>query len=478
MNSDEFYTGLQAIAILEGDRPVIYRGIGYTAVLDSYMLAPFYWFLESPITLLKLFNAPWWGLTALVAALTSRKYLGLIGMESKLIPFIVGGIIWITPGGLLITSTRAWEAYGLLLLGIAVTQYVSLRCVECDGRTTKESFFLGAAAGFTFFLHPMTVTATLPMLIVPSFKGRSNLRTFWIPAIAGGLIANLGTFAWNIKNHWLTFVSPPPQDSYLDRLVRIFTGLLPRGFGFMNYQGTWTVPTISFVLYLIVLLLCILGITVLSKKGAFGLSLAVPALLVWPLLANLTPLWFVTDGRYAIIGIVQSVIVMTFGLHAIAQRLRKMVNGGTALRITAALPATFAVIWIIAGGIFWLRANAGPAVDDPNARMRAVTELLESENVNYAAGNYWHVQPVEYLSGGDIHVAVAGHPWGAYLDWRPELPWAVLFPARQPEVAAQPDTEVAYIFDASDEQIGTLRMAPEAYTRHQIGSSIVYIPNR
>ncbi|MGA0269892.1 MAG: hypothetical protein ACO3ME_06325, partial [Ilumatobacteraceae bacterium] len=83
-----------------------------------------------------------------------------------------------------------------------------------------------------------------------------------------------------------------------------------------------------------------------------------------------------------------------------------------------------------------------------------------------------------YLSAGDIHGAVAGHPWGAYLEWRPELPWAVLFPARQPEIAAQPDPEVAYIFDASDEQIGTLRMAPEAYTRHQIGSSVVYIPNR
>jgi hypothetical protein len=171
-------------------------------------------------------------------------------------------------------------------------------------------------------------------------------------------------------------------------------------------------------------------------------------------------------------------MVTVIGLHAIAQRLQSMINLDMGRRISTALPVAFAVIWIIAGGIFWLRANAGPTVDDPNARMRAVTELLKSENIDYAAGNYWHVQPVEYLSAGDIHVAVAGHPWGAYLEWRPELPWAVLFPARQPEIAAQPDTEVAYIFDASDEQIGTLRMAPEAYTRHQIGSSVVYIPNR
>ena len=55
--------------------------------------------------------------------------------------------------------------------------------------------------------------------------------------------------------------------------------------------------------------------------------------------------------------------------------------------------------------------------------MRAVTELLESENIGYAAGNYWHVHPVEFLLSGDIHIVVAGHPWGAYLDWRPQLPW-------------------------------------------------------
>ena len=45
------------MAILEGDRPIIYRGIGYTAVIDSYLLAPIYRFANAPITVLKLFNA-------------------------------------------------------------------------------------------------------------------------------------------------------------------------------------------------------------------------------------------------------------------------------------------------------------------------------------------------------------------------------------------------------------------------------------
>ncbi len=478
MNSDEYFTGLQAMAILEGDRPIIYRGIGYTAVIDSYLLAPIYWFADAPITLLKLFNAPWWALTAIFSALTVRRSISNTGKESSRLHIVVGSLIWLTPGALLIVSTRSYEAYGLLLLGIAITHYVAVRSIETAGTDRRWSYALGFATGFTFFLHPMTLTAFVPMLIVTTLRARREIRTYWIPVTIGAVIANLGFLAWNIKNNWLSLAVPPANDSYTERLPRIFTGLIPRALGFMNPNGIWTLGALSVVLYVVMLTSAAVGIITLLRGGWHGAVIAIPAVLVWPMLAGLSSTWFVADGRYAIVGFPQLITVTVFGLQAIARQLRSMIANDIIQRTTTALPAAFAVIWIIAGGIFWLRANAGPAVDDPNARMRAVTELLESENINYAAGNYWHVHPVEYLSGGDIHVAVAGHPWGAYLDWRPELPWGVMFPARQPEVAAQPDTEVAYIFDASDEQIGTLRMAPKAYTRHQIGSSIVYIPNR
>ena len=478
MNSDEYFTGLQAMAILEGDRPIIYRGIGYTAVIDSYLLAPIYWFANAPITLLKLFNAPWWALTAIFSALTVRRSISNTDAESIRLHMVVGSLIWLTPGALLIVSTRSYEAYGLLLLGIAVTHYVAVRSIETTGTDRRWSYALGFAAGFTFFLHPMTLTAFVPVLIVTTLRARREIRTYWIPVTIGAVVANLGFLAWNVKNNWLSLALPPASDTYTERLPRIFSGLIPRSVGLMNTNGTWTLGAFSVVLYVIVLACSAVGVITLLRRGWHGAVIAIPALLVWPMLAGLSSTWFVADGRYAIVGFPQLVMVTVLGLHTIARQLQSMINGETGQRIATFLPAAFAVIWITAGAILWLRANAGPAVDDPDARMRAVTELLESENIDYAAGNYWHVQPVEYLSGGDIHVAVAGHPWGAYLEWRPELPWAVLFPARQPEIAAQPDTEVAYIFDASDEQIGTLRMAPEAYTRHQIGSSVVYIPNR
>ena len=477
LNSDEFYTGLQAVAILEGDTPILLRGIGYTAVVDSYLLAPIYWFADAPITVLKLFNSPWWALTALITALTVRR--SVLGINSsRSLSAIAGALVWITPGALIVVSTRSYEAYGLLLLGIAVTQYVALRSIETAGTNRRWSYALGASAGFTFFLHPMTLTAFVPMLIVTTLRARREFRNYCIPVAIGAVVTNLGFLAWNIKNEWLSLATPPPLDSYQERLPRIFTELIPRGIGVMNLNGSWTLGPLSIAIYLAILAFAIIGAVTLFARGWSGAVIALPALLIWPMLAGLSSTWFVADGRYSIVGFSQLVIITVVGLHAVGQRLAAVLSSNTGQHIAHALPASFAVVWIVFGGIFWLRANAGPAVDDPNARMREVTELLESEGINYAAGNYWHVHPVEYLSGGDIHVAVAGHPWGAYLEWRPELPWGVMFPARQPEIVAQPDTEVAFIFDASDDQVGTLRMAPEAYTRHQIGSSIVYIPNR
>jgi len=153
MNSDEFFTGQQAMAILEGDRPIIYRGIGYTAVIDSYLLAPIYWFADAPITALKLFNAPWWALTAIFSALTVRRSISNTDTESGRLHTVVGSLVWLTPGALLIVSTRSYEAYGLLLLGIAVTHYLAVRSIETAGTDQRWSYALGFTAGFISVGH-------------------------------------------------------------------------------------------------------------------------------------------------------------------------------------------------------------------------------------------------------------------------------------------------------------------------------------
>ena len=58
-------------------------------------------------------------------------------------------------------------------------------------------------------------------------------------------------------------------------------------------------------------------------------------------------------------------MVTVFGLHTIARQLQSMINGETVQRIATALPAAFAVIWIVAGGIFWLAPTPAPQSTTP-----------------------------------------------------------------------------------------------------------------
>lgn len=476
-NSDDFYVGLQAIAIRDGDRPILVRGVGYGAVVDSYLLAPIYSFGHLPITFLKFVTSFWWAIAAVVTTMVSRRLTRLSSNVADETYLIAGALIWITPGSLLVVSTRSLMAYGLLFLGIAVTQYVAIRSIETGGTATGWSVLLGISAGLTFFFHPITLAAIVPILLITTFRARREFRTYWVPVTLGVIGSNLGFLAWNIKNSWLSLAVPPASDSYVDRLEGIFTGLLPRAFGFMDFDGEWTSGPLSKMLYFLVLAIGLVGVTSLAQRGWVGVVIAFPAVFVWPTLAYLSSSSFVADGRYAVVGVSQFVLLVVAGLQVIS-RFVHLGDGKRSRSLSSALPVLAAGVWVFVGGFLWLQGNSGSAVDDPNSRMRAVTTLLQVEDVEYAAGNFWHVLPVEYLSDGDIHVAVAGHPWGAHVEWRPNLPWAVFFPMRQIEIAGQPDEAVAFIFDAADEQVSALRMPPDRYVRHSVGTSIVYIPLR
>jgi len=66
LNADESYTGLQAMEILRGDVPVVFEGQAYTAVLESYVFAPFVWLFGAPIVALKLLPSVLWAVAAVL----------------------------------------------------------------------------------------------------------------------------------------------------------------------------------------------------------------------------------------------------------------------------------------------------------------------------------------------------------------------------------------------------------------------------
>jgi len=468
LNADEAYTGLQALAILDGDLPVVIGGAGYTAVLDSYLFAPVVALFGAHVVPLKLLSGLWWGAASIVAFATAGRLLRALSCQGAWMPWAVATMVWVTPGALMQISTRAYEAYGLGLLAVFGAMLLTLRVLTEGPDRRGLVVATGAAYGLAFYLHPMFAAAVLPLAAVPCWVNRDRGRRWWVPVVGGALLVNLPLLAWNAKNGWPSLDEPSPaQDTYVDRLARFFTGLLPRALGTMNTDGSWTWGAVSVALFVAVLATAAWGVVVLARRGPVGLAIALPTVFVWPLLASFSSMWFVADGRYAIVGFPFVVVSTAAGVLDLARRLPVRAD---------AIGATLAVAWVALLVVPWVAVNDGDRVDDPNAGTQAIVDTLEAEGYRYAAGTYWLTLPIEYQSDRRIRTAVAGHPWGVVFPWQPRFPWGVRFAEQQGEVLAQPSYDIAYVFQPGDEQVLALPLPIEEYERREVGGAVLYLP--
>ena len=161
LNADEAYTGLQSLAILRGDLPIVIRGAGYTAVLDSYFFAPFVWIFGAHVVPLKLLSSLWWSGAAVLMYVLAKHFVG------RTWGLLAASMVWVAPGALMLLSTRAYEAYGLGLLVSLLTAFATTQIVKDPELPRRWVMIAGAGAGLAFYLHPMFIAAALPMMLVP-----------------------------------------------------------------------------------------------------------------------------------------------------------------------------------------------------------------------------------------------------------------------------------------------------------------------
>jgi hypothetical protein len=232
MNSDEYYTGLQAMAILEGDRPIIYRGIGYTAVIDSYLLAPIYWFADAPITVLKLFNAPWWALTAIVTSFTVRRSIAntivLVHSPSSLVPSCgshQGHFMIVSPA-----HGRPTDCFCSASQSLNMSLFVNRNCRHrppmelCPRRISWVHLLLAPHDTHRVCAdahrHNTSSTARNSQLLDSGRYRRSRHQS------------RLSRVEH--QKHWLSLAVTTSQRNIPRATPRIFTELIPRGIGVMD----------------------------------------------------------------------------------------------------------------------------------------------------------------------------------------------------------------------------------------------------
>jgi hypothetical protein len=216
--------------------------------------------------------------------------------------------------------------------------------------------------------------------------------------------------------------------------------------------------------------LIVWGVVELVRIGARGLVIAIPAIFCWPILSLFSNMGFVTDGRYTIVGFPFLIIALVVGVRSLVVRMKRP-------QLTSFIaPVIAGVLWVSIFLIPWVQDNAPDVVDDPNADVQAIVDVLLADNYEYATGNYWVTLRIEYQSDRQVLTAVAGHPWGAIFPWQPQFPWGVRFPEAQAEVMSANPSAVAYVFLPGDEQVDILRLPIEEYERREVGGAVLYLP--
>ncbi len=451
LNADEAYTGLQAMAILDGDRPVVIRGAAYTGVVDAYVLAPIHAVFGAHPAMLKVYSSLLWGVAAVTLGLVARR----LGLRDSL-AVMCAWAVWIGSGSMIVLSTRAYLSYGSGLLAVSLAILVAVGIVSRDRADVRTSGLFGAVVGLAVFLHPMFLTVLVPLSGVVSWRHRRDWRSWWMPAGLAAIAMNLPFLIWNARNDWPSLTQPvEASDTWGDRLTRFFTGLVPRSLGLMGEGGGWVVPgAIAALVIIAVVALAVVGISVaVWQRSMVLLLVVVPVLVCWPLMATLANLSFVADSRYAVIYLPFLALTVAIGAEHLAALVSTSVRRAGVVVVPAALLAVTVVPWL---------HSEAPATPDANGLANAVAEALDEASVARLSGHYWGVLPVEYASDGRIVTAVNGNPY------------VVRLPESQRLVEGADPGRVARLHLAGSEP--TLPLAADTYRVTEVGPYRLYIP--
>jgi hypothetical protein len=450
MNADEAYTGLQAIDITRGHMAIVIGGAAYTGTLDTYALGPILRLTGQHVVTLKLMSPVLWAAAAVIVIGGARRW------TTDRTALLAGALTWLTPGALAILSTRGYVAYALGFALVAATLWMGAVMVDHETPTLAECVAFGGLAGLAFYTHPMFSAVVGPVAVVVGLRHRRRLRETWLPTAAAALAVNLPFLLWNAKNSWPSLDQPPtPESTYTGRLRGFFVGLLPRDLGLRRIaDGDWVLGRpVAALVVVAVLLIAAYGAFVLVRADPWrGAVLAAPLVFSWLLMAALSNLSYVDDGRYGII--VFPVLVLCF-VAGLAPVLRLLPTSAWMLG---------AAIWLGVCTVPFLHKEAGTDLGDPNRQTQALIDVIEDEGFDRVAGYYWAVLPIEFQSGSRIRTAIAGNPY------------TIRLPHSQRLVDATNPDSLAYVFLPGPIDPSWVKLPIEQYRQVPVAGYVLYFP--
>lgn len=456
LNSDEALCGLIAKHILHGELPLVVPGNPYIAPLEGYLYLPIAVVFGYHFLALKVLAVAMWAAASWCTYLAARR----IGLSAA---WLAGALVWLAPGMLMVLSLRMYVGYpsGLAVAALTVWALAHLLDTE-DVPDWRWSATFGFLAGAAIYLHPIYLTAVVPLAIVPSVRFITKVRAWWLPVVAAGLAAGAPLIFWNLRHGWASLrrnATAFPEATYLDRLTVQFTGALPRALGVRTQSGDWLFgAVIGTILVAVIVVAALAGIVLLMRRPgtqrAVGCALAITIVMVEPLLAGLHDTFYTLDARY------MSVIwlFLALGITALVSELHPRWRRGAAV-VTVALAVGVLTVPMLVKG-------AGTHLADPNARFHDFADRIEAAGFDKVAGSYWLVHSVEIAADGRLTVRSIGPT--RYLR----------FPDSDRTVKRAPDREVVFLFTPQEDDPARLRLPLSEYVRVVRPGGVLYLPRR
>ena len=299
LNSDEAYTGLQAMGVLDGRFPVVVDGNRYTAVLEAYLFAPIVGLAGPSIVLLKLVPVFFWAITAVLT------YVAGTYVIKRRVGAVAASFVWIAPGALLVVSTLAYVGYALGMAVCVATLYTSAKLIDHDRPRIRGAAIVGACARSAI----TSIRCTWPCSSRSSSRShgcidgtfdRSGSRSLPQASPSTCRSSQHGTPStagrrWRRRTdcpaRTPTGSGPSPKNSCRAKRLRDvqFNWVFGRGLGLFAYAALIGAVIVG----------CVVLVRSGERRSRFLLPSTVVA--VWPLMALFSPLIWSADGRYNVI---------------------------------------------------------------------------------------------------------------------------------------------------------------------------------
>ncbi len=394
LHTDEAVSGLMARHILDGEAPVFYWGQNYGGTAEIFVTAALFAVTDSSTAALRIVPLVFFVGAAFLIWQIGKRWFGEPGASIAAVLFLV----W--PAYFVWKSMQAHGYYGfLILLGVAAL-HLTLRIDETP--TIGYYALLGVTLGLGWWTSLQVVLIGIPLLVWLLARANTRRLKGFAAMGAGAVVGSAPWLIWNYMHDWssITEIPSSPDTTYTDRLVGLFTDVLPAGLGIKVPGGAWFFPGWTRWIVLVAILAAF-GLFVFrsSRVKDARLMLLGGIALAFPWLYALSPhTWYLAEPRY---------LLLLFPVLCL------MVGWGFNQSYTVRLFTTALALPISSLGLIGMNAQFATAPDlEPNpraTRLAAVIQVLGEHDQRYVITDYWMAYPISFETREEIIATSSGH---------------------------------------------------------------------